>query len=307
MDTNDRNRRRRRTAVPEPKRRKRSDANVVYTEAKPFNRNRFILQLVTVAAVVIALLLGLSIFFKAEKFVVSGCKKYSAYEIRVATGLQEGENLLTINSAKASGRLLKALPYVHKVRVQIKLPDTVLIEVEEVKVIYAIQEKNEDWWLIDCGGKVLEKVSVAETKKYTRLRGVRLDSPVAGEKAVAEEPVPEGTTPDGEPIPVTVYGSERLSALLSVLRSLEKNGVLGNVVSSVDVTNIGAIELWYGDSYEGHEGRYHVWLGDSANMDQKIRIMKQTIADRGENQSGILDIRLNDKTDGAVCMPLDKK
>lgn len=304
MDTNDRAQNNRR-ARPAPQRRKRSDANVVYTEAKPFNRNRFILQLVTVAAVVLALLLGLSIFFKAEKFVVSGCEKYTAYEIRMATGIQDGENLLMLNSAKISGQLLKQLPYVSKVRIQIKLPDTVLIEVEEVDVIYAIQEKNEDWWLIDCSGKVLEKVSAAEAKKYTHLKGVRLDSPVAGEKAVAEEPVPEGTTPDGEPIPVTVYGSERLSALLSVLKSLEKNGVLGNVVTSVDVTNIGAIELWYGEPYEEYEGRYHVWLGDSTNMDYKIGIMKQTIEQRGESKTGILDIRLNDKTDGATYMPLE--
>jgi len=297
MDTNDRaqNNRRRGTA---PNRRKRSDANVVYTEAKPFNRNRFILQLITVAAVVLALLLGLSIFFKADEFYVSGCKKYTAYEVQVASGIREGENLLLINSAKISGRILKALPYVSKVRVQIKLPDTVLFEVEEVEVIYAIQEKNEDWWLMDCNGKVLEKVSAAEAKQYTQLLGVRLDSPVPGETAVAEEPVPEGTTPDGEQIPVTVYGSERLTALTTVLKSLEKNGVLGNVVVSVDVSQIGNIELWY-------EDRYHVWLGDSGNMDTKISIMRQTIEKRGEFQTGILDIRLIDRTDGAVCMPLD--
>ena len=36
--------------------RRRTSAKVVYTEAKPFNRNRFILQLVTVVAVVLALL-----------------------------------------------------------------------------------------------------------------------------------------------------------------------------------------------------------------------------------------------------------
>ena len=297
MDTNNRaqNNRRRGSA---PQRRKRSNANVVYTEAKPFNRNRFILQLVTVAAVVLALLVGLSIFFKSENYLVLGCRKYTADEIYEASGIKDGENLLLLNSAKISGRILKELPYVSKVRVQIKLPDTVLIEVEEIDVIYAIQEKNEDWWLIDCNGKVLEKVSTAEAKQYTHLLGVRLDSPVPGELAVAEEPVPEGTTPDGEQVPVTVYGSERLDAATTVLKSLEKNGVLGNVVVSVDVSQIGNIELWY-------EDRYHVWLGDSGNMDTKISYMRQTIEKRGDSKTGILDIRLTDHTDGAVCMPLN--
>ena len=57
MDTNDKKHTKRRSAsVPKENRRRRTEAKVVYSEAKPFNRNRFILQLVTVVAVVVAII-----------------------------------------------------------------------------------------------------------------------------------------------------------------------------------------------------------------------------------------------------------
>lgn len=299
MDTNDRMHTNRSPSAGKgkrPQRRRRPAAKVVYTEAKPFNRNRFILQLVTVVAVVLALLLGLSIFFKTKNFVVSGSDKYTAYQIRQASGIQEGENLLTVNGAKVSGRIMTKLPYIKQVRVQIKLPDTVLIEVVEVDITYAIQAKDDSWWLIDCNGKVLEEISAAEAKSYTHLMGVRLDSPEPGKKAVAEEPVPEETTPDGQTVPVTVYGSERLSVLLTVLQNLEKRGILGNDVASVDVGNIGDIQLWYGE-------RYQVLLGNHENMDMKIHTMRNTIDQSGEYQSGVLDISFTIRPDEVIYTP----
>lgn len=293
MDTNDKKHTNRR---PSGKKRRKTDAKVVYTESKPFNRNRFILQLVTMVAVVLALLLGLSIFFKANEFIVSGAETYTAYQIRQASGIQQGENLLTVNGAKVSGRIMAKLPYIKQVRVQIKLPDTVLIEVVEVDVTYAVQAKDEQWWLIDCDGKVIERISAAEAKSYTQILGVRLDTPVTGKQAVAEEPVPEGTTPDGETIPVTVYGSERLATVLEVLQNLEKRGVVGNTIVSVDVSNMGNIELWYMD-------RYQILLGSNEDLDEKIHLMKNTIDQSSEYQSGVLDLSFTARPDDVIYTP----
>lgn len=293
MDTNDQKHTKRR---PPSQARRKSDTKVVYTEAKPFNRNRFILQLVTVVAVVLALLLGLSIFFKASQFIVSGTETYTAYQVRQASGIQEGENLLTINAAKVSGRIMTKLPYIKQVRVQIKLPDTVLIEVVEVDVTYAIQAKDEGWWLMDRDGKVIEAISEAKAKSYTQILGVRLDTPVAGKHAVAEEPVPDATTPDGETVPVTVYGSERLNTVLTILQNLEKRGVIGNVVTSVDVSNMGNLQLQYGD-------RYQILLGTNENLDKKIHLMKNTIDQSSEYQSGILDLSFTTRPDDVIYTP----
>ena len=60
---------------PVRKERKLRDADVVYTPPKPFKRGKFVLSLVTVVAVVMAIVLGMSIFFKVENIKVSGCQK----------------------------------------------------------------------------------------------------------------------------------------------------------------------------------------------------------------------------------------
>ena len=70
---------------------KESEVQIQYTPAKPFNRNRFLLQLATVLGVVLALVLVMSIFFKVDQVMVSGSEKYTPWEIKEAAGIQNGD------------------------------------------------------------------------------------------------------------------------------------------------------------------------------------------------------------------------
>lgn len=269
---------------------KQPGPEVVYTQPQPFNRTRFLLRLATVVAVVLALIFGMSIFFKVENVTVSGAEKYTPWEISQASGIQTGENLLTISKAKASGQILSRLPYVDQVRIGIKLPDTVNIEVKELDVVYAVESADGAWWLISADGTVVDQTNNALAAGYTKVLGVQLDNPVTGQKAVAAEPEPQqdpsATTGEAQTptvtLPVTVKGSERLSTVLTILQYLEGNGVLGQM-ASVDVTDMGAIGLWYGQ-------RYQVTLGDTTQLGYKISSMKKAIDQEKDYQSGILDV-----------------
>ena len=117
---------RRNTAVKQPA------PEVVYVQPGPFNKYRFMLQLVTVLAVVLALLFGMSIFFKVKTITVTGNEKYSAWDVREASGILEGENLLTISAPRISNNIKSKLPYADQIRIGIKLPDTVKIEIVEL-------------------------------------------------------------------------------------------------------------------------------------------------------------------------------
>lgn len=191
MKTKDANRTKS-TARP-PRRRKKPDSRpsqspdlkVQYTPAKTFNRNRFLLQLATVAAIVLALVLVLSIFFEVDKdhIFVAGIEKYSAEEIRVASGLQGGESLLGISEAKISAKICAKLPYVASVRVGIKLPNTVNIEITELDAVYAVESVDATWWLIDATGRVVDTTDAAAAKDYTRILGVRIHNAQIGEPA----------------------------------------------------------------------------------------------------------------------------
>ena len=143
---------------------KKARQDVVYTQAKAFNRKRFVLQLVTVVAVVLALLFGMSLFFKVDedkilisgevvnenKILISGEGKYSSDQIKEASGIRGGENLLTLNEGRISANILKKLPYVKEVQVRKKLPDTVVIHITELEVTYAAADQNGSWWLLSA-------------------------------------------------------------------------------------------------------------------------------------------------------------
>ena len=279
---------------------------VVYTQPRPINVNRLLLQLAIVMAVVLAIVLGLSVFFKVDKVMVYGNNAYSAWAVQEAAGIEGGENLLTFGRIRASGKIKTALPYVDTVRIGINLPDTVNIYITEFDVVYAIQSQNDTWWLMTSGGRVVEQTDGGTASSYTKVLGVQLDNPVAGEQGKAYEQAlsqADSTNPTDSTdavateAPVTVTAGDRLNAALSILDSLEANDLVGEA-ASVDVTNLSDIELWYGT-------RYKVRLGDTQDMDYKISCMKQAIAQLGEYEMGILDVSFTTWTDQPGYTPFE--
>lgn len=255
---------------------------VIYTQPRAFNRDRLLVQLLTVMAVVLALVLGLSVFFKVKVITVSGAEVYGAWTVREASGISEGDNLLTFGRARAAGKITAKLPYVKSARIGIKLPDTVNIEIEEEDVVYAIKSSDGIWYLMNSEGKVVEQSTSGSAKSYTQVLGVTLSAPVVGEPGIAAEEVPTETDESGEYIPVTLTGAQRLSAALEILQALEENDIVGQA-ASVDVTRLNDIILWYGTQYQ-------VNLGDNTNLFYKIACMNDVILQLSDYQTGILDV-----------------
>jgi len=275
------------------------EIEIHYTPAKPFNRNRLLLRLATVAAVVIALVLGMSIFFKARNVTVSGTEKYTPWEIKEASGIQDSDSLLSLSEARISARIRTALPYVGDVRVGIKLPDTVTIEITELKVVYAIEDSASVWWLMDVTGRIVDKTDAAAAKDYTRIVGVKIQNGVIGQQAVAAEPEKqEGTESTQATVSLTVPARQQLDAAVQVLAALEKNGVMGNV-ETVDVSDIRQLKLWY-------ENRYHVTLGDTNELSYKISSMKAAIQIMGQYQNGYLDVSFTTYPDQVHHRPFEE-
>lgn len=257
---------------------------VIYTQPQPFNRNRLLIQLLTVLAVVVALVLGLSVFFKVDKITVSGADVYDAWTVREKSGISEGDNLLTFSHARAGAQIKANLPYVKTVRFGIKLPDTVNIIIEEEDVVYAVKSHDDTLWLMTSEGRIVEQAKPGSAANYTQIEGVRLDSPERNAKAVALESTPTETDATGGEVavPVSVTGAQRLNAVLQILEALEENDIVGDA-ASVDVSRLEDIILWYGT-------RYQVNLGDSTRLDYKIACMNDVILQMSDYQSGILDI-----------------
>lgn len=256
---------------------------VVYTAPDPINRKKLILGIATVAAIVLALFLACTVFFRVENIKVSGNSKYDEWTIFEASGIEKGDSLLTFSKGEACARIVQNLPYVKIVRIGITLPNTVNIYIEELDVVYAAQDADDGWWMLTSGGRVVEDTSASIAKEKTVLEGFKLQSPVEGQSAQAVEADPEPT--GEEENPVTVTNQDRLDTALSIVTELERRGILGQV-SSLNVEDMGNIELWYGSTYQ-------VKLGDAGQMEEKIALMCETIRARetsGSNEGGILDI-----------------
>ncbi len=245
----------------------RTAPEVVYMAPKPFSRNRLILQLATVVAVVLAIFLGLSIFFKVENILVSGCDQYTAWEVQQASGIEIGDQLLTLNGPKAIAKIIDALPYVKSVRsIGISLPDTVRIEIVETRVTYALQDRDDIWWLMDSDGKIVEQCPAGQEGSHTLVSGITLDSPVVGQPARACEDSTAATDPG---VPVTVTAAKRLDAVKAIAVNLERNGIIGEA-ASINGADLFELELWYGD-------KFRVLLGDSSQLETKITYLKSFV------------------------------
>ncbi len=279
---------------------------VIYTQPQAFNRDRLLIQLITVTAIVVAFVVGISVFFKVENISVKGASVYSEDMVSKASGIEKGDILLTFNRARAGASIKANLPYVKTVSFGIKLPDTVNIIIEEENVVYAIQDTSEGWWLINSDGHIVDQSNAGQAANYTQILGVKLDRPLRGQTAVAAEQAPVAPTvdPTGETaenteptvaLSATVTGAQRLSIAFKILAALEANDIVGEA-ASVNVSQTQSITLWYGT-------RYQVNLGTDANLEEKIATMNDVILQMSEYQSGILDISYTIFPDKVVYTP----
>ena len=246
---------------------------VVYSNPKPFHRGKFLLKLVTVGAVVLAVFLCMSLFFRVDTIMVAGAETYSAWQIREASGIEEGTGLLSLSRGGVAGRIKSNLPYVDEVKVSISLPGTVYIEITELDVAYAIADEADGWWLISAEGRVIEAVAAADALDYTQVAGVRIAVPTL-DAAVQAASQPEGEA-DGQ-------NAQRLQIALSILGYLEDNGIIGQV-ASVDVSNLNSLTMNY-------EDRLAIVLGDTEQLRYKIAYMASAVEQLESYQTGQLDV-----------------
>ncbi len=318
MDTKDRRRgprpsptRKPTKRAPEKRERKLKDSDVVYTPPKPFHRTKFILHLLTITAVVIAIVFGMSIFFKVDKVLVSGGSKYSAGEVSDAAGVEMGSNLITVSRAQISGNIISKLPYVDKVRVGINLPDTVIIEITELDVVYAIEDSDGEWWFMNDQGRIIQQIDRIVAEGYTRVLGVKIEPAQVGQQAVAKEAATETVTEEIINETDAISGTdtivppaammtgtpeaEKLSVALTILQELSANSISGDI-DSVDVTNKAAVELSYDE-------RFKVNLGDLSQLSYKLSALKATVNKMESYESGHLDLSFTNWPDKVGYTP----
>ena len=109
-------------------------------------RGRFgpLFKLLCAAAVVLALTVGATVFFRVETVVVTGNSRYTQEEVVAASGIEVGDNLYAMNKFHVQQQIREQLPYVSEVSIQRGLPSTILIQVTESQAAAQVMPSGGD-------------------------------------------------------------------------------------------------------------------------------------------------------------------
>ena len=91
----------------------------------------FFYKLLSVLLVAAALTTACVVFFRVNNITVIGNSRYTVQEVIEASGIQQGDNLITLSPSRVAARIRLRLPYVSSVSIRRALPDTVVLEIED--------------------------------------------------------------------------------------------------------------------------------------------------------------------------------
>ena len=236
---------------------------------KPRRNSKSAVVYIPVAILLIFLLtvFGISVFLRIDDIEVSGAALYTKEEIILASGIAIGDNMLFMNSGNIQQKIYSAMPYIDEVNVDIRLPDLIQIRVSEAVPMASIKY-SDGVLVIDSKCKILDNADFAPDGLI----------------------VISGLTPAditvGNDLKAYPGDETRLSSLKDVLTAIEKEGIY-NDVSGIDISNIAYISFFYC-------GRFNVILGKPDNMQYKMNVLKEFIAERdtesSKDETGTIDM-----------------
>ncbi len=222
----------------------------------------------------VAIVAALTLFFKVEHVEVSGNQRYMAEEIISASAVQKGDNLILFDKYGASQRIYTQLPYITAVRINRKLPDTLLVEVTETQAAAAIHSADA-WWLLGISGgemKVLEAVEDLGDSGCLQITGLEAAEPAVGKVLQLAE---------GSPVT-----TERLMELFTAMEKLD----LLDQVSAANFSSPDTLALWYDD-------RFRVELFYDADYDYKMTCLAEVAARMEPNERGTIRMTMDDDSE----------
>ncbi len=250
-----------RTRQPQPVRRPPAvKKRQPLTEAQ--KRRRIFLVKFTLFLMVIARVttLCLTVFFKITDISVEGNSRYTAEELIMTSGIEQGENLFLADSKRARERIIQQYPYVADVKVQKKLPARIHVVVTETQAACKVPV-SDGVLMVDINGRILEKLSADDGSAVTQ---VMLCKDMENDVGGYIFPEDQGM----------------LELHQELMGLLEQYGVLQDITY-----------LSYYDRYDirlMYAGRIEVKLGNQTNLEEKISQFVQQLPKLTEQDQGTL-------------------
>ena len=242
--------------------------------ARHHRRGRFAFLYKVLSMLVIcgAIIAALTLFFRVDTVVATGQERYEPQEICDASGIRPGDNLLLFNKYDTAGAIINQLPYIEEVRIDRKLPATLVIEVKECARPMALIQDGQAW-LISTRGKIVDCISTEEAREnYGLISGCRLLGPAVGTR-----------------IALTTEYSARQESLLSLMAALKDAGMLEKT-DGIRLDDPAILCLDY-------DGRFTVELPYGADYDFKLHALRSYL-DKDviqDNMTGTFDMHSSEE------------
>lgn len=187
-------------------------------------RFRFFYKLISLVAVVAAMVTACVIFFRVNEVKVEGNSHYTAQEIIDASEIEMGDNLVTLWTWQINQLVGSKLPYVQRVVVGHTFPDKVTLQVVE-RTVAATVEGNGRQWLMASDGYLLETTN---QNQGIAIVGLEVVDPQAG-----------------QPMQVSEADQSKGEAIVPLMEALDQAGKLSQC-TQFDCSAASSILVSYG-------------------------------------------------------------
>ena len=215
-----------------------------------------------------------AVFLNVETVNVTGTVRYVPEQILEYVPIQVGDNIFSFDSNEIIEALKNELPYIGDVEIERDLPTAVNINVVEETPFYAADLAGETY-LLSADLKVLEKQNgvSAEQLGLTNLSLNNVRRCIVGQSVE--------------------FIDERTEVALDELYASFENLYIEDKIKSVDVRS-------RFDIYVNYDGRFEVYLGNTENIDIKIRFLVKIIEELKPTDKG--RINLSNYREAAVAL-----
>lgn len=220
----------------------------------------FFYKLLSMLVICVAIIVAITLFFKVKEISVSGQQRYTAEQIREATGILPGDNLYLLNKHEVAAGIVAELPYIEEIRINRDLPDTLVITVQECGTPLAFVQDGFTW-LMSPKGKIVDQQDAAAAEDYAIVSGAQLLAPSIGTQIAL----------------ATEYSAQQTS-LLELLKALGDAGMLDQL-DGIRLDDTQAICMEYAD-------RFTVKMPYGADYAYKLRYLT-AILESGKIQSNM--------------------
>ncbi len=237
-------------------------------------REKAKIMLICLAIALVLLLVYPLVRFAMSRLVIAdvlveGSGLYSADELLEASELNIGGSLPLLAASTAEEELLSKMPYISSCNISVKLPGTVIFEIEEERAAICAEISGE-YYALSADLRVLER---SDTKdNFPSLLYVEL--PFA-ERAVVGERL---AFPEGE-------SGDYIRSFLELLSASELKGRVGIIYFDKKFDIVASVD-----------GKYRVLFGSPADMKLKIAAVARIIEENSEKclGCGLIDVRVVD-------------